>query len=68
MNKAKFYDNGTASAINFNFLMLFDELQGVEYVFGIVGFPVIEVGVAVQQAGIKYIGMRNEQAVGQNPK
>lgn len=38
-------------------------LQGVEYVFGIVGFPVIEVGVAMQQVGIKYIGMRNEQAV-----
>lgn len=37
-------------------------LQGVEYVFGIVGFPVIELGMAMQQAGLKYIGMRNEQA------
>lgn len=37
--------------------------QGIEYVFGIVGIPVIEVGMAVQNAGIKYIGMRNEQAV-----
>lgn len=36
--------------------------QGVEYVFGIVGFPVIELGMAMQQAGLKYIGMRNEQA------
>ncbi|XP_038044402.1 2-hydroxyacyl-CoA lyase 1-like [Patiria miniata] len=36
--------------------------QGVEYVFGIVGFPVIEVGMAIQAAGINYIGMRNEQA------
>lgn len=36
--------------------------QGVEYVFGIVGYPVIEVGVAMQTAGIKFIGMRNEQA------
>ncbi len=37
--------------------------QDVEYVFGVVGFPVVEVGVAIQQAGIKFIGMRNEQAV-----
>ncbi|XP_069943758.1 2-hydroxyacyl-CoA lyase 1 [Cherax quadricarinatus] len=28
----------------------------------IVGIPVVEVAVAAQQAGIKYIGMRNEQA------
>ena len=38
-------------------------LQGVEYAFGIVGVPVIEVAMAFQAAGIKYIGMRNEQAV-----
>ena len=37
--------------------------QGVEYVFGIVGIPVIEVAMAMQREGIKYIGMRNEQAV-----
>lgn len=36
--------------------------QGVEYMFGIVGIPVIEVAVAAQQLGIKYVGMRNEQA------
>lgn len=36
--------------------------QGVQYMFGIVGIPVIEVAVAAQQVGIKYIGMRNEQA------
>ncbi|KAG8232273.1 hypothetical protein J437_LFUL011760 [Ladona fulva] len=36
--------------------------QGIEYVFGIVGIPVIELSVAIQQVGIKYIGMRNEQA------
>lgn len=36
--------------------------QGVEYMFGIVGIPVIEVAIAAQQVGIKYIGMRNEQA------
>lgn len=28
----------------------------------IVGIPVLEVAVAAQQVGIKYIGMRNEQA------
>ena len=31
--------------------------------FGIVGIPVIEIAMAAQAAGIKYIGMRNEQAV-----
>lgn len=36
--------------------------QGVEYVFGIVGFPVVEVAMAIQAAGIKYLGFRNEQA------
>ncbi|CAG9130596.1 unnamed protein product [Plutella xylostella] len=36
--------------------------QGVEYVFGIVGIPVIETSMAFQAAGLKYIGMRNEQA------
>uniref|UniRef100_A0A672ZBX8 2-hydroxyacyl-CoA lyase n=1 Tax=Sphaeramia orbicularis TaxID=375764 RepID=A0A672ZBX8_9TELE len=37
-------------------------LQNVEYMFGIVGVPIIEVAMAAQAAGIKYIGMRNEQA------
>ncbi|CAB3405522.1 unnamed protein product [Caenorhabditis bovis] len=36
--------------------------QGVEYMFGVVGFPVIEVGMAAQAHGIKFIGCRNEQA------
>uniref|UniRef100_A0A672ZEF3 2-hydroxyacyl-CoA lyase 1 n=1 Tax=Sphaeramia orbicularis TaxID=375764 RepID=A0A672ZEF3_9TELE len=36
--------------------------QNVEYMFGIVGVPIIEVAMAAQAAGIKYIGMRNEQA------
>uniref|UniRef100_A0A2A4JNL1 2-hydroxyacyl-CoA lyase n=2 Tax=Heliothis virescens TaxID=7102 RepID=A0A2A4JNL1_HELVI len=36
--------------------------QGVEYVFGIVGIPVIETALAFQMAGLKYVGMRNEQA------
>ena len=37
--------------------------QGVQYVFGIVGVPVVELAVAFQNAGLTYIGMRNEQAV-----
>lgn len=37
--------------------------QGVEYMFGIVGIPVIEIALAAQTLGIKYFGMRNEQAV-----
>ncbi|XP_071372202.1 2-hydroxyacyl-CoA lyase 1 isoform X3 [Centroberyx affinis] len=36
--------------------------QDVEYMFGIVGVPIIEVAMAAQAAGIKYVGMRNEQA------
>ncbi|KIH51439.1 thiamine pyrophosphate enzyme, TPP binding domain protein [Ancylostoma duodenale] len=36
--------------------------QGVEYMFGVVGFPIIEVGVAAQAHGIKYVGCRNEQS------
>uniref|UniRef100_A0A1I8IEV9 2-hydroxyacyl-CoA lyase n=2 Tax=Macrostomum lignano TaxID=282301 RepID=A0A1I8IEV9_9PLAT len=36
--------------------------QGIEYAFGIVGIPVVEVAVAFQSAGIKFVAMRNEQS------
>jgi 2-hydroxyacyl-CoA lyase 1 len=36
--------------------------QGVEYMFGIVGFPVGPIASAAQREGITYLGMRNEQA------
>ncbi|XP_033837017.1 2-hydroxyacyl-CoA lyase 1 [Periophthalmus magnuspinnatus] len=36
--------------------------QKVEYMFGVVGVPIIEVAIAAQAVGIKYVGMRNEQA------
>ena len=36
--------------------------HGVEYMFGVVGIPVVEIAVAAQNVGIHYIGMRNEQA------
>jgi len=36
--------------------------QGLKYVFGIVGIPVIELSMALQQAGLHFVGMRNEQA------
>ncbi|MGH7489056.1 MAG: thiamine pyrophosphate-binding protein, partial [bacterium] len=36
--------------------------HGVEYMFGIVGVPVIPVAFAAQREGIKYFGFRNEQA------
>ncbi len=36
--------------------------QGVQYMFGIVGFPVGPIAQAAQDAGITYIGMRNEQS------
>jgi len=36
--------------------------QGVEYMFGIVGIPVIPIAAAAQREGIKFFGFRNEQA------
>ena len=36
--------------------------HGVEYMFGIVGFPVQPIAKAAQEIGIKYVGMRNEQS------
>ncbi len=36
--------------------------QGVEYMFGIVGFPVGPIAAAAQKEGIAYYGMRNEQS------
>ena len=36
--------------------------QGVDYIFGIVGFPVQGFAADAQKAGITYVGMRNEQA------
>jgi 2-hydroxyacyl-CoA lyase 1 len=36
--------------------------QGVEYMFGIVGIPVIPIAMYAQREGIKFYGFRNEQA------
>lgn len=36
--------------------------QGIDHMFGIVGFPVGPIAAAAQKEGINYIGMRNEQA------
>jgi 2-hydroxyacyl-CoA lyase 1 len=36
--------------------------QGVEYMFGIVGFPVSPIAFAAEAEGIRYLGFRNEQA------
>ncbi|MGE3075066.1 MAG: oxalyl-CoA decarboxylase [Dehalococcoidia bacterium] len=36
--------------------------QGVDYLFGVVGFPITAFASQAQRAGITYIGMRNEQA------
>ncbi len=36
--------------------------QGVDYMFGVVGFPVGPIATAAQKAGIQYYGMRNEQS------
>lgn len=37
--------------------------QGVEYMFGVVGIPIVEVAYGAQLAGVNYVGMRNEQSV-----
>ncbi len=36
--------------------------HGVEYMFGIVGIPVVPIAFAAQREGITYIGMRHEQS------
>ena len=36
--------------------------QGVEHMFGVVGFPVGPIADAAQKVGLPYYGMRNEQA------
>jgi len=36
--------------------------QGCDYAFGVVGIPILELGIAVQAQEIRYVGMRNEQA------
>nr|CAD7399097.1 unnamed protein product [Timema cristinae] len=40
----------------------FDYACGLEYVFGVIGIPVVELSLAIQQAGLNYVGMRNEQS------
>src|SRR5438552_17894921 len=36
--------------------------QGIEYMFGIVGVPVVPIAFAAQREGIKYFGLRHEQS------
>ncbi|MXY36781.1 MAG: oxalyl-CoA decarboxylase, partial [Dehalococcoidia bacterium] len=36
--------------------------QGVDYMFGVVGFPVAGIAAAAQREGIQYYGFHNEQA------
>ena len=36
--------------------------QGVDYMFGVVGFPVYDVASQAQAEGIRYLGFRNEQS------
>lgn len=38
--------------------------QGIEELFGVVGVPITGIAVAAQAAGMRYIGMRHEQAAG----
>lgn len=37
---------------------------GVKYMFGVVGIPVTQLASEVEREGIRYVGMRNEQAAG----
>ena len=36
--------------------------QGINHLFGVVGFPVTAVAVAAQKEGVAFLGMRNEQS------
>src|SRR5438132_1962516 len=36
--------------------------QGIDHLFGVVGFPAARTAAAAQKEGVAYIGMRNEQA------
>ena len=36
--------------------------QGVDHLFGVVGFPITAIAAAAQKEGIAYLGMRNEQS------
>lgn len=36
--------------------------QGLNYVFGIMGHPVIDLAINMQAVGLQYLGFRNEQA------
>src|SRR5262245_849303 len=36
--------------------------QGINHLFGIVGFPVTAIAAAAQKEGVAYLGMRNEQS------
>jgi 2-hydroxyacyl-CoA lyase 1 len=36
--------------------------QGINHLFGVVGFPVGPIAAAAQKEGVAYVGMRNEQA------
>src|ERR1700694_806037 len=36
--------------------------QGIDHLFGIVGFPVTAIAAAAQREGVAYLGMRNEQS------
>src|SRR3972149_743563 len=38
--------------------------HGIEFMFGIVGVPVVPVAFAAMQEGIAYFGMRHEQSAG----
>ena len=36
--------------------------QGVRHMFGVIGIPIVEVGIAAQQADLTFLSFRNEQA------
>ena len=36
--------------------------QGIDHLFGVVGFPITAIAAAAQKEGVAYLGMRNEQA------
>lgn len=61
-NSAEARDRGEEQVSGAKVIAQALKTQDVEYIFGVVGIPVTEIALAAQELGIKYIGMRNEQA------
>lgn len=56
------YFSGEYITLLYLYINIYTNAQGLTYVFGIMGHPVIELALSMQAAGLQYLGFRNEQA------